>query len=71
MNVIFNTVDVSHEKLKKNIAISGEKRLEQKFSLAANGICNTQSFNSIYNANINDPSNNKFYYYDSSPNLLK
>lgn len=57
VHVFFDNKEVSHEKILNKLIIMGEKRWDQKFSLAANGICNTQSFNSIYNSTINDPSN--------------
>lgn len=56
VHVSFEKKEVLHQKLSNKLVISGDKRWEQKFSLIANGVCNTQSFNAIYNANINDPS---------------
>jgi len=51
---------VTHEKLIKRLRISGQDRVIQQYSLSANGIANTQSFNAIYNANINDPSKTNY-----------
>ena len=57
VHVIYRNNIVSHDKLINKLRVTGNERFNQKFSLAANGILNTQAFNSNYNKEINDPSN--------------
>ena len=55
--VSFENKAINHSVIVKQLRVSGENRISQQKSLMANGICNTQSFNEIYNAGITDPSN--------------
>jgi hypothetical protein len=57
VHVTYRNNFVSHEKLVNKLRVTGSERYNQKFSLTANGILNTQAFNSNYNKEINDPSN--------------
>jgi hypothetical protein len=57
---------VSHDTLVKKLRVTGDQRVSQQYSLVANGILNTQTFNALYNSNINDPSKiNLFGFFTS------
>ena len=56
VHVTYRNNIVSHDKLVNKLRVTGSERFNQKFSLTANGILNTQAFNSNYNKEINDPS---------------
>ena len=56
LNICHKNFEARHNKIPFKLSIRGEKRLEQKKSIALNGLVNTQTFNKIYNENISDPS---------------
>jgi hypothetical protein len=58
--VSFDSKTIDHEIIIKQLRVSGEQRIIQQKSLLSNGICNTQSFNDIYNSCITDPSKSTF-----------
>jgi hypothetical protein len=58
LTVSHKNFEASHEKANFKPSVRGEKRMEQKKSIALNGLVNTQSFNSVYNQALCDPSKN-------------